>query len=156
MDEVEFMMLLPRAVNAALRMRKKLNTFHPNVYTEDGIQKIGYGTDLLSGISEPIAANIVKERLQRMGHALMRRAFELNLAGDSARFGVFVELATRVGEDQVLAEKPMWEAIKAKDYWKLHDSFLESPIITAYGTGQEGRRRVSYLSRVLVEGEAAI
>jgi hypothetical protein len=69
---------------------------------------------------------------------------------------VLVELAARVGEDRVLAEEPMWQAMKAKDYWKLHESFLSSPIIVAYGTGYEGRKRVSYLSRVLVEGEAAI
>lgn len=156
MDDEEFNTLIPRAVEIALRMRQKLETFHSHVYKEDGVDKIGYGFNISRGITEYGAINLVKEGFQKMGHALMRRAFEINLAADSVRFGVFIELAERAGEDKVLQEDRLWRAAKTKDYWALHDAFLQSPLITAYGMGAEGRKRVSYLSRVLVEGEAAI
>lgn len=156
MEDSEFEMLIPRAVIAALRMRKKLEEFRPKVYLEHGKQKIGYAYSLSHGISETVASNLMKERLHKMGQALMRRAFETNFAADSARFGVFVELAERVGETPVLDEKPMWDAVRQKDYWGLHDAFLTSSLITAYGDGKQGRLRVGFLSRVLVEGEAAL
>lgn len=155
-NDPEYHFLVPQAVGMAVRLRKHLDHFHPYVYDDGVTKKIGYGYDLNHGISEPVAVILIKTRLQRMGQALMRRAFETNLAGDPARFSVFIEAAERTGEASVLAETEMWDAIKRKDYWALNHAFLTSPLITAYGAGKEGRSRVAYLGRVLVEGASAI
>jgi hypothetical protein len=156
MDTQEFDLLVPRAVGVAIRLRKNIDHFHSNLYSEDGKQKIGYGYDMDYGITEAVATTLIKSRLHHMGQALMRRAFETNLAGDPVRFGVFLDLAERVGEAPVLAEKEMWDAVKNKDYWKLHEAFFTSPLIAAYGGGTEGRRRIAYLAHVLVQGETAV
>ena len=156
MEQDEFDTLIPKAVVVAIRVRKHLDAFREHLYTEENAHKIGYGYKLEHGISENAATHLIRDRMYKMGNALMRQAFVTNLAGDPARFGVFVELAERVGEQKVLNEKPLWDAVKNKDYWALHHAFLTSPLLSAYGVGVEGRRRVSYLSRVLVEGEAAI
>jgi hypothetical protein len=148
--------LVSRAVGSAVKLRKHIDEFHPYVYNDGATKKIGYAYDLNHGISEPVAVTLIKSRLQKMGQALMRRAFETNLAGDSARFGVFVDIAERVGDQPVLNETAMWEAAKQKDYWALNEAFLVSPLIDAYGGGKEGRKRVAYLGRVLVQGAEAV
>lgn len=156
MESHDVQFLVPRAVGIAIRLRKKIDHFHRQMYTEEGIHKIGYGYNLDHGISEPVALTLAKSRLLLMGQALMRRAFEMNLAADPARFSVFVDIAERVGDKAVLAEDEMWQAAKVKDYWRLNQAFLTSSLIVAYGDGKEGRRRVAYLGRVLVEGESAV
>lgn len=156
MDDAEFSLLLPRAINMALRLRKRIDAFHSHLYDAHDGKKIGYGHKIALGITEPAALLITKTRLHTVGTALMQRAFETNLAADSARFSVFIDIAERVGDGPVLQETPMWQAVKEKDYWKLNEAFLTSPLITAYGPDKEGRRRVAYLGRVLVEGASAL
>lgn len=156
MEEEDFNLVLPRTIVHAMRIRTKLDEFRPQVYNDGPLQKIGYGYNLNHGITEPVASAMVKARFQAMGQALMKRAFTTGLAGDPARFGVFVDIAERVGDVAVLQEHSMWTAIREKDYWGLHSAFLESSLILAYGTEKHGRSRVSYLSRILVEGEKAI
>lgn len=156
MDDAEFHFLVPRAVGFAVKLRRRIDDFHPHVYHEDAKEKIGYGYSLEHGITDPVAITLIKSRLVNMGHALMVRAFETNLASDPARFSAFIDIAERTGENAVLEQDSMWKAAKDKDYWALHEAFLVSSLILAYGHGVEGRRRVAYIGRVLVEGEKAI
>lgn len=99
---------------------------HPG-YQVQGIPTIGYGTNLLEGISSGVALLALDEKLQqRIGE--LYKAHPVVLTLDDVRQGVLANMAYNMGVPRLNGFVQMWKAIESQppDFDAAADAMLDS------------------------------
>lgn len=134
------------ALDLAISRLQVNEGFRPVVYRDiKGIETIGYGFNISSGIKQPAALALLTAQAQDLEKQLEGLSWPMQL--DEVRFSVMIELAFNLGFSGLLGFGNMIAALKAQNWQAAHDELLDSE------AGRLLPTRYGQLANLLLNGE---
>lgn len=141
-----------RIMRAALHSVQKLERYHDTPQQDGGVTRLGWLWDVLR---KPIHREQAEVRLRAdlFGElrALRGRVWTLP-ALDDVRAAVLVHAALALGQQRLLDNRPLWEALRVQDYDAAEHVLLSSHWPALAGDDAHARARLLALTRALRTG----